>query len=367
LFRQFKKQIKTYEFLIIIIMFSKSKLQEKVFRIRDKIGLLEAPISVQWMATYKCNLKCKHCMVNAGKPVTNELSTDEIKTFIEDISKMGVKTFFVTGGEPLVRKDIFEVMSYAHKKGLKTGMATNGLLINKYKDEIQSLNLSAIMVSLDGLKESHKKIRGSNINYEELLESIRFLKTINIPKVGICTTVNKFNFDELESLKKLILSLQINEWRINIILPRGRAKIQGDKLLLNQEEQKRLFKFIFNNKKLIKFSLCSEMGYFGKWNKKLRGNSYFFCSCGWTSCTLMANGDIMACPIYEKNNFIEDNIRQNSFKAIWENGLNKFRNLPLNEKCSHCKYLHNCNGGCKVMRILDVNCVTERIDNIKTN
>lgn len=70
----------------------------------------------------------------------------------------------------------------------------------------------------------------------------------------------------------------------------------------------------------------------------------------------------MACPIYENNNFVEDNIRKKSFKEIWENGLNKFRNLPLNKKCSNCHYLSNCGGGCKVMRILNVECITKIID-----
>jgi len=141
-----------------------------------------------------------------------------------------------------------------------------------------------------------------------------------------------------------------------MILPRGRAK---NNLLLDNHEIKELIKFIKENGDQIKISVCSEAGYLGNSNKRIRGNSYFFCSCGWTSCTLMANGDIMACPIYEKNIFIEGNIRRNSFKEIWEKGLKKFRNISLKDSCSKCQHLPNCGGGCKVMRILNRDCLID--------
>ena len=100
-------------------MISKSKIKESIFRIIDKIGLLEAPISVQWISTHSCNFSCEHCMVNAGKPLKDELALEEIKKAIDDMAIMGVKYFIATGGEPLLRKDIVEVLSYAKNNGLK--------------------------------------------------------------------------------------------------------------------------------------------------------------------------------------------------------------------------------------------------------
>jgi len=336
-------------------MASKSKFLESVYRVRDKIGLLEAPLSVQWISTHKCNLNCGHCMVNAGNPLPDELNMQEIKKAIDDMFLMGVKQFIVTGGEPLLRKDIFEILSYAKERNQKIGLATNSSLVSRYSSQLQKQKLDAVMVSLDGLEKNHKKIRGNDSNFRQVIESIKFFKKIRVPKVSVCTTVNRFNIDELEQLKQLIFSTGANQWHINITMPEGRAK-NKEEFYLTKAQMQNLIQFIINNKKRFRIDICSEAGYLGEMDKKLRGNS-FFCSCGWTSCAIMANGDVMACPIFEKNNFIEGNIRKKSFRAIWDDGLNKFRNMNFNGKCDSCRDYSKCRGGCKVMRILGADCL----------
>lgn len=338
-------------------MVSKSKMKESIFRIRNKIGLLEAPSSVQWISTHSCNLHCEHCMVNAGKPLKDELSSNEIKKAIDDMAIMGVKYFIATGGEPLLRKDIFEILSYAKNKKMKIGLSTNSSLVSNFKKELEILKLDAVMVSLDGLNENHQKIRGKNNNFDEVINAIKYFKNIKTPKISVCTTVNKSNLEELKSLRDWIFSNGCNHWYINIILPEGRA-INKDWLYLDKNQILDLFHFIEKNKKKYKIDICSEAGYLGRWDKKIRNGS-FFCGCGWTSCAIMANGDIMACPIFEKNDYIEGNIRKESFKKIWEKGLNKFRNMDFNDNCTSCNHFSKCRGGCKVMRVLNSNCLKD--------
>ncbi|MCF7907198.1 radical SAM protein [Patescibacteria group bacterium] len=341
-------------------MISQSKIKESIFRIRNKIGLLEAPISVQWISTHSCNFSCEHCMVNAGKPLKDELAYEEIKKAIDDMALMGVKYFIATGGEPLLRKDIFEVLSYAKNKGLKIGLSTNCSLISNFKKELENLKLNAVMVSLDGLKYSHKKIRGKNNNFDNTINAIKYFKKIKTPKISVCTTVYKSNLKELEQLRDLIFSIGCNHWYINIILPEGRAK-NKDWLHLDKNKILDLFHFIEENKKKYRIDICSEAGYLGDWDKKIRNGS-FFCGCGWTSCAIMANGDIMACPIFEENDYIEGNIRKKSFKKIWEKGLNKFRNMKFKDNCYSCDHFSKCRGGCKVMRVLNSNCLKEVLE-----
>jgi radical SAM protein with 4Fe4S-binding SPASM domain len=344
-------------------MVSKSKIKESIFRIREKIGFLEAPISVQWISTHSCNLSCEHCMVNAGKSLKNELKTNEIKNTIDDMAIMGVKYFTATGGEPLLRKDIFEVLSYAKNKGLKIGLSTNCSLTSNFKKELENLKLDTVMVSLDGLKINHQKIRGKNNNFDEVINAIKYFKIIKIPKISVCTTVYNSNLEELKELRDLIFPLGCNHWYINIILPEGRAK-NKDWLHLDKNKILDLFHFIEENKKKYRIDICSEAGYLGDWDKKIR-NGLFFCGCGWTSCAIMANGDIMACPIFEENDYIEGNIREKSFKQIWEEGLNKFRNMRFKDNCYSCNHFSKCRGGCKVMRVLNSNCLKEVLE--KTN
>jgi len=92
-----------------------------------------APFLVVWDVTYACNLKCKHCYANAGKPLENELTTEEAKQAIDKLDRASVPIIAFSGGEPLVRKDFFELAKYAHDKGIYVAVATNGTLI--YKEE----------------------------------------------------------------------------------------------------------------------------------------------------------------------------------------------------------------------------------------
>ncbi|MBN2651517.1 MAG: radical SAM protein [Spirochaetales bacterium] len=300
-------------------------------------------------------------MVNAGKPLENELQTDEIKKAIDDMVELGVKYFAVAGGEPLLRKDIFEVLSYAKRKGLRISLSTNCSLIHLHKAEIENLKLDAIMVSLDGLKNNHQRIRGENNNFEEVIESIKFFKKIKIKKIAVSTIVYKSNLEELEEIRDVIFPLGCNHWYINLPRPEGRAKTK-EWLFPNPIQIINLFKFIEENRNKYKIDICSEAGYLGKWNNILRNNS-FFCSCGLISCAIMANGDIMACPIFDENPYKEGTLRDKSFKEIWTAGMKKFQSIPLSSDCKTCIHNPNCLGGCKVMQALKAPCLKEAWEN----
>lgn len=331
------------------------KIWNTLFSIKNKISLLEAPVYVQWVATHRCNYSCEHCGTNAGKALPKELDTQEVMELITEMGQMGVQYLSVTGGEPLLRKDLFEILSHAKKSGIKVGFVTHGGLVSNYKEQIKNLQPFSMMVSIDGLKETHNKLRGDNANFDKSIDIIKYFESIGVPRVSISTTVNQRNFHDLEELKKIVFQSGANHWRINLAIPEGRAKYK-DWMFLNKKQILELFNFILENNKKFEIEICEGAGFLGEWDTKLR-KTPFFCGCGWTTCTVMADGTVMGCPVFENTEqHSEGNIRDTRFKDIWENKFSRFRNLQLPDDCNSCKHLNACRGGCWMMRLFDAHC-----------
>ena len=157
-------------------------------------------IDLFWECTLTCNAKCKHCGSSAEKKkYDGELTTDEIKTAFKQIAgDMDASRILinVTGGEPLVRKDLFEVMEYATKElGFHWGMTTNGILLNeKHIQKLKQSNMETISISIDGLEETHDKFRGVPGSYKTIIENIKKLREANFVKhIQVTTVFHKEN------------------------------------------------------------------------------------------------------------------------------------------------------------------------------
>lgn len=123
---------------------------------------LNAPFLVVWNFTHMCNLKCKHCYQDAQKALSNELTTEESKKLIEELSDAGVALIAFSGGEPLMRKDFFEVVAHAHKHDLYVSLASNGTLITPdVAQNLMSAGIDYVEVSIDGKNAAnHDAMRG---------------------------------------------------------------------------------------------------------------------------------------------------------------------------------------------------------------
>ncbi|UCH71784.1 MAG: radical SAM protein, partial [Thermoplasmatales archaeon] len=163
-----------------------------------------APFLVVWDITYACNLKCKHCYANAGKTLKDEMTTDEAMQAIDKLDRASVPAIAFSGGEPLVRKDIFELTSYAQDKGIYVGMATNGTMISEQKArEMKESGVQFVQISLDGSSaETHDSFRGIKGVYDKTIEGIK-----NCVKedffVNIATTGTKYNYNEIPKIVDL--------------------------------------------------------------------------------------------------------------------------------------------------------------------
>lgn len=107
-------------------------------------GLRTGPLMVSWVATNRCDSKCVYCEARANEADPQELTTAEIKKVLDQLNDLKVRRFFVIGGEPLMRQDLFEVLAYARKFGMEVGIFTNSQRYKKYQQEIQAAGLQHI-------------------------------------------------------------------------------------------------------------------------------------------------------------------------------------------------------------------------------
>ncbi len=165
---------------------------------------------VVWNITRRCNLKCVHCYAHAKDiPFDNELSTKEGKDLIDDLAGFGVPVLLLSGGEPLVRKDLPELAAYAVEKGMRAVISTNGTLITrKMAGTLKEIGLSYMGISLDGMEAVNDRFRGVKGAFNSALEGIKNCKEAGI-KVGLRFTINKFNAQEIPRIFDLLEEMDI--------------------------------------------------------------------------------------------------------------------------------------------------------------
>jgi len=165
---------------------------------------------VVWNMTRRCNLKCVHCYAQAVDPDgQDEISTAKAKEIIDDLAAFGAPVMLFSGGEPLVRKDLVELASYATGKGMRAVISTNGTLITKEKArELKDVGLSYVGISLDGTEETHDKFRGVPGSYKKAIQGVENCKAEGL-KVGLRFTINKRNWTEVPSIFKVLRELEV--------------------------------------------------------------------------------------------------------------------------------------------------------------
>ncbi|MBT8341301.1 MAG: 12,18-didecarboxysiroheme deacetylase [Desulfatitalea sp.] len=165
---------------------------------------------VVWNVTRACNLKCVHCYAHATDDTSaNELTTQEGKALIDDLSDFGVPVLLFSGGEPLVRKDLPELAAYAVKKGMRAVISTNGTLINADTARIlKQIGLSYVGISLDGLEPVNDRFRGVKGAFQKAMQGIRNCQASGI-KVGLRFTINKRNVKEIPGIFDLLEEMDI--------------------------------------------------------------------------------------------------------------------------------------------------------------
>ncbi len=207
---------------------------------------------VVWNMTKRCNLRCVHCYAFAeGENYKgDELSTDEGKALIDDLAAFGSPVILFSGGEPLLRADLPELIGHAVKKGMRAVISTNGTLITRERAEVfAGCNLSYIGVSLDGLSEVNDAFRGVRGAFAKAIEGIRNAREAGI-KVGLRFTINKRNVAEVPKVFNLLEKENIQRICFYHLVYAGR----GSKLIeedLSHEESRRIVNLIMDRTRAL--------------------------------------------------------------------------------------------------------------------
>ncbi len=186
---------------------------------------------VVWNVTNRCNLRCIHCYASANSDI-NELSTEQCFQIIDSLAEFKVPLILFSGGEPLLRKDIFEIAEYAKKKGIKSVLSTNGTLIDR--DTAENLRVfEYVGVSLDGLASTNDRFRGAEGAFEKAFNGL--LNASEVVLSGVRFTVSKYNYDDVLPLVKLAREHEIPRFCLYHLVPSGRAEFKDD--ITNEERR----------------------------------------------------------------------------------------------------------------------------------
>jgi radical SAM protein with 4Fe4S-binding SPASM domain len=357
-----------------------------------------APFEIVWNYTYLCNLKCKHCYEDAGKR-KSELTTEETFQVIDILSKIGgygLPALSFSGGEPLARKDFFEVASYAKKRIPFLSLATNGTLLTKDNAKrLKDVGFNYVEISLDGAtKKVHEEFRGIPGCFEKTIQGIR-----NSVEAGldtcIATVFHKQNINEVEKILKLADELHTRFIHFNYI-PTGRAKIHAE-LDLNPKERRAILEILgekivdlymktkAEEEKLGRaqaefgtiFSTCPQFAPVVKEISQRKGENFTVsahygavkgienianflggCGAGRLYIAIEPNGDIKPCVFFPtKKDTVIGNILKDDFDQLWSShpllwllrSREKLKTYEFNGRtvgCGGCQNKYIC-GGCR--------------------
>ncbi len=308
-----------------------------------------------WECTWRCNLACKHCGSDCkSESYVVDMPFYDFLNAILPLSKNTQKNkilIVITGGEPLLRKDLAECGKALIDNGFRWGLVTNGMLYDEQMHyKLLNSGLSSITVSLDGLEDSHNWLRNNPKSFSNALRALKLIAKTPGLSYDAVTCVHQRNIFELESMKEILLNNAILNWRIFTIAPIGRAT-NNKELQLSCEQLEYLFSFIAKTRieKQINLTFSCE-AYAGKYEESIR-DSYFFCRAGINIGSVLIDGGISACPNIDRS-FVQGNIYQDKLLDVWENKFSAMRNRQWmkNGFCSKCKDFKQCLGGAMHLR-----------------
>ena len=274
------------------------------------------PKVVFWEATKACNLSCIHCSNESGRQLENELTTEEVKRVMDDLMQLGTEELRLYGGEPLLRKDLFDIAHYAkaQKQDLYLSLYTNGTIMTPaIFAALSGLKFNKIYLSIHDFRpELHDSVTQSKGSLERVVKTAQQLQDFNI---GINYTISKLNIDGVRTTFAFAKEeLNADTMHVSILTDVGRAA-EHDEFKLTRKDLEYLAEIVSS----------AYTDYFG-------GQQPRPCEAAATRIMLGADGEVYPCPLFIEPEFSAGNIRDSSFRDIWLNPKKVFlevRNIIL--------------------------------------
>lgn len=315
---------------------------------------------VVWNSTRTCNLKCQHCYMNSdSQRYSGELSTSEAKKFIDDLAEFKVPVLLFSGGEPLIRPDVFELLEYAQSKNIRPTLSTNGTLITRdVAQRIKDLGVGYVGISLDGIGSVNDHFRGVEGSYQRAMEGIENCVAVG-QRVGLRFTINRHNFLELDKIFDFIEEKKINRVCFYHLVYSGRGSSVED---VSPAESRQAMDIIirrtkdFENRGLEKEILTVDNHCDGVYLYLKEGSPQILAfikrnggnRSGIAFAEVDPFGNVHPDQFTQHHTF--GNVRDKKFGEIWTDLSNpilrglKDRKKLLKGRCARCRFLDCCNG-----------------------
>jgi len=312
-------------------------------------GAVNAPRIISWNITLRCPLKCSHCYVDAGdKETDGVLSTEEAFSVIDQIRATGRPVVVLSGGEPLLRDDVYDIARYGTKQGLRMVMGTSGYLIDHdVAGKLSDAGIRSVAISLDSKNATiHDSFRGLDGVWERAVAAIGHCRDAGIG-VQINMSVMRSAMSEVEDVIGLGTSLGVMDYQLFFPVPTGRARQIEPRSPEEYEDLIRQILIRYRDSNLNIRPTCAPQ--FRRIAEEIGIQNPAWgrgCLAGITYCRIFANGDVTPCPYLPVS---AGNVRTTPFEEIWNNSplFAALRNPRLlTGKCGHCEFKTTC-GGCR--------------------
>ena len=340
-----------------------------------------------WESTLRCNVHCLHCGSDcSSSEVTPDMPAEDFLRVIDQSVTPHVDPhkvlIIISGGEPLMRKDLAEVGAALKQRGYPWGMVTNGLaLTEKRFKELLAAGLRSIAISFDGLELDHNWLRQHPLAFEGATRAIKLAAQYGVQRGStvvqhgsklsnterealnnieqapapaeqpnglvwdVVTCVNQRTINQLDEMQQYLWSIGVRNWRLITIDPMGRAA-ENPELILTPEQHRQLLDYIREKRKQGLHISYSCEGFMPEYEMEIRDH-LFHCAAGISIASILIDGSISACTSV-RGKYYQGNIYKDDFWEVWENGFEPYRNrkwMKKLEPCNNCKLFRYCEGG----------------------
>ncbi|MGV8118494.1 MAG: radical SAM protein [Candidatus Xenobiia bacterium LiM19] len=299
--------------------------------------------------TNACPLRCLHCCSGSGESYQDELTLAEIKGIVEQTAEMSIKNIVFSGGEPMLRADLFDILEYTRSKDLAITLLTSGVLIDRNAARsIAGLGIR-VKISIDGVTDvSHDFLRGEGC-FERTVEALMLLRSARVENRSVHFTAHRMNFDDMMKLPDFLPSVGIRNIVVGTIKPSGRAR-EHEPLLIPS------VLYPYFKQKVNELSRCSSITIQTFTDRGWEG---FGCPATCNKFGITAYGRATTCVFFE-DRFLGGSIREHSLRELWEQYQAQDSMFIPNDHCSECPALPASGGGCRVRALHQYGDINER-------